>query len=70
MERTPADKTDAPEPDERGPEDRSEGLQDVPREDGETIRTVQARPLADGSGNDSPDPDERPDDDTERYDAG
>lgn len=39
-------------------------------EDGETIRTLEERPTPDGSGNDADDPDQRPDDDGQRYDAG
>ncbi|HXD28529.1 MAG TPA: hypothetical protein VN621_07185 [Arthrobacter sp.] len=39
-------------------------------EDGETIRTLEERQTPDGSGNDADDPDRRPDDDGERYDAG
>ncbi|MGP5726215.1 hypothetical protein ACTXOR_10575 [Arthrobacter rhombi] len=49
---------------------QKEELVDVSREDGETIRTLQQRPLPDGSGNDSPEPQERPDEGDERYDAG
>ncbi|MBM6621614.1 hypothetical protein JTF08_08355 [Micrococcaceae bacterium RIT802] len=45
-------------------------LVDVPGEVGETIRTVEPRGVPDGSGNDARDPDRRPDDDDERYDAG
>ncbi|WP_372698132.1 hypothetical protein [Arthrobacter sp. JSM 101049] len=39
-------------------------------EDGETIRTLDERQTPDGSGNDADDPDQRPDDDGQRYDAG
>ncbi|MGP5319197.1 hypothetical protein ACTXMB_15430 [Arthrobacter rhombi] len=49
---------------------QKEELVDVSPEDGETIRTLQQRPLPDGSSNDSPDPQERPDEGDERYDAG
>ncbi len=70
MNRTPADDKGAPEADETGAGEPREELVDIPRGNDETVRTLQARPLPDGSGNDSPDPDERPDEDTERYDAG
>ncbi|GAA1354814.1 hypothetical protein GCM10009596_01070 [Arthrobacter rhombi] len=45
-------------------------LVDVPGEDDETIRTLEYRQVPDGSGNDADDPDRRPDDDEDRYDAG
>lgn len=45
-------------------------LVDVPGAAGETIRTLGHPDIADGSGNDAGDPDRRPDDDEERYDAG
>lgn len=59
-----------------GAEHRSVGgpaegeLVDVPGEDNETIRTLEHRQVPDGSGNDADNPDRRPDDDEDRYDAG
>lgn len=59
-----------------GAEHRSAGgsaegeLVDVPGGDDETIRTLEYRQVPDGSGNDAADPDRRPDEDEDRYDAG
>lgn len=73
MNRTPEDDTAVPRPrgaDAGEPVGPRGELVDLQRGPGETIRTLELRPLPDGSGNDSPVPDEKPDAGTEKCDAG